>query len=63
MYYGEKSFWICTKEYNIEEEVGTAVDDRRHSTVVHIAKAISVCDLRERAIERCPPNTPVPSDE
>ena len=39
------------------------MDDRRHSTVVHVAKAVSVRDLRERVIERCPPNTPVPSDE
>ena len=56
------SFWACAKEY-IEEEVGTAVDDRRHSTVVHIAKAISVRDLREKVVERCPPNIPIPSDE
>ena len=66
MYYGEKpkfdQFWSCAKEY-IEEEVGTAADDRRHSTVVHVAKAISVWDLRERVAERCLPNTPVPSDE
>ena len=65
-HYGEKTkfdqFWACAKEY-IEEEVGTAVDDRRHSTVVHTAKAISVRDLREKVVERCPPNTPVPSDE
>ena len=65
-HYGEKTkfdqFWACAKEY-IEEEVGTAVDDWRHSTVVHIAKAISVRDLREKVVERCPPNTPIPSDE
>ena len=36
-----------------EEEVGTAVDDRRHSTVVHTAKATSVRDLREKIVERC----------
>jgi len=44
-YYGGKTklnqFWNCAKEY-IEEVVGTAVDDRRHSTVVYIAKALSV---------------------
>ena len=42
--------------------MGTAVDDRRHSTVVHIAKALSVRDLREKVIEQCPPSTAVPSD-
>ena len=65
-FYGEKTkfdqFWACAKEY-IEEDIGTAVDDRRHSTVVHTAKAISVRDLLEKVVERCPPNTPVPSDE
>ena len=54
-------FWQKASEYL--EDVVTAVDDRRHSTVVHVAKAVSVRDLRERVIERCPPNTPVPSDE
>jgi len=61
-YYGEKTkfdqFWNCAKEY-IEEDVGTAVDVRRHSTVVHIAKAISVRDLCDKVVERCPPDTHV----
>ena len=55
-------FWQKAKEF-IEEDVGTAVDDRRHSTVVHVAKAISVQDLREKVVERCPLDTPIPSDE
>ena len=55
-------FWQRAKEY-LEEDVGTAVDDRRHSTIVHMAKAISVRDLREKVKERCPPGTLVPSDE
>ena len=55
-------FWQKAKEY-IEEDVGTAVDDRRHSSVVHVAKAISVRDLREKVAERCPPDTPIPCDE
>ena len=37
------------KEF-IEEDVGTTVDNRRHSTIVHIAKAISVCDLRQEEV-------------
>ena len=40
-------FWAKAKEF-LEEDVGTAVDDRRHSQVVHLAKAISVRDLREQ---------------
>ena len=55
-------FWQKAKEY-LEEEVVSAVDDRRHSTVSHVAKAVSVCDLREKVVERCPKDMPVPSDE
>lgn len=42
--------WSRAKDF-IEEDVGSAVDDRRHSTVVHMAKAISVRDLREKVFE------------
>ena len=63
-HYGQKTkfdeFWSCAKDF-IEEDVGSAVDDGRHSTVVHMAKAISVRDLREKVLERCLPNIPVPS--
>ena len=52
-------FWSCAKDL----DVGFAVDDHRHSTVVHMAKAISAHDLREKVLEICPPNTTVPSDE
>ena len=55
-------FWQKAKEY-LEEEVGSAVDDRRHSTVYCVAKAVSVCDLREKVVERCPKDMLVPSDE
>ena len=48
-----KVFWLKAKEF-LEEDVGTAVDDRTHSTVIHVAKAISVRDLREKIVERCP---------
>ena len=37
-------FWQKAKEF-LEEGVGTAVDDHRHSLVVHLAKAISVRDF------------------
>ena len=42
-------FWDKTKEF-LEEDIGTAVDDRRHSQVVHLAKAVSVRDLREQVM-------------
>lgn len=31
--------------------------------MVHLAKAVSVRDLREEIAKRCPANTPIPSDE
>jgi len=40
-------FWTKAKEF-LEEDIGTAVDDRRHSGVVHLTKAVSVRDLREQ---------------
>ena len=66
-YYGGQqsklnTFWTKAKEF-IEEDAGTAVDDRRHSSVMHVAKAILVRDLREKVVEKCPSDTPVPSDE
>ena len=61
-HYAEKAkfdqFWPCTKEYT-EKKVGKTVDDQQHSTVVHIAKAISIRDLCEKVVERCPPNPPI----
>jgi len=41
--------------------VGTVVDDRRHSQVVNLAKAISVRDLREQVKTRSPEDAPIPS--
>ena len=56
-HYGQKTnfdlFWSDAKEF-IKKEVGVADDDHRHSNVVHCAKAISVCDLKEKVVERCP---------
>ena len=52
-------FWDhCSRM--LEKSVGTAVDDRRHGEVVHLAQAISVRDLRS-SCSRCPEGTPVPS--
>jgi len=55
-------FWAKAKEI-LEEGVGTAVDDRRHSQAVHLAKAISVRDFRQQVVEKCPADTPIPCDE
>ena len=46
----------------INEELGVAVDDRRHGEV-HLAKAISIRDLTEQVSHRCPPDTAIPSEE
>lgn len=55
-------FWDEAKKY-INEDLGVAVDDRRHGEVTHLAKAISVRDLREQVTVRCPHDTPIPSEE
>lgn len=47
-------FWDEARKY-INEEIGVAVDDRRHGEVTHMAKAISVRDLREQITKKCPP--------
>ena len=40
-----------------------AVDDRRHGEVTHLAKAISIRDLKEQVSQRCPPGTAISSEE
>src|SRR5581483_7136011 len=39
----------------------TAVDERRHDTIVHLATAISVNDLLHQIKRECSPETPIPS--
>lgn len=39
------------------------MDDRRQCEVTHLAKAISIRDLREQVASRCPSDTPIPSEE
>ena len=39
----------------------TAVDERRHDTIVHLATAISVNDLLHQIERECPSETPIPS--
>ena len=52
-------FWSeC--EAVLNEEVGVAVDDRRHSEVIHLATAISIRDLWECVKQRLPADTAIP---
>ena len=53
-------FWNECAKY-LQEEVGLAVDERRHSQVTHTACALSVRDLREQVAAKCPTDTPIPS--
>ena len=55
-------FWENAKQY-LEEDIGITVDDQRHSSVLHVAKAISVRDLCEQVSARCPDGTATPCDE
>ncbi len=55
-------FWSeCEKFLN--EDLGTAVDDRRHGLVTHLAHAISMRDLVQQVKDRCPEHTDIPSPE
>ena len=40
-------FWSECQKF-LQESVGTAVDDRRHCLVTHLAQAISARDLLEQ---------------
>ena len=42
-------FWRIAEEF-LQEDIGTAVDDRRHSVAVHVAKAISVRDFKHQVV-------------
>ena len=55
-------FWNeCDKFLN--EELSTAVDDRRHGLITHLSRAISIRDFIEQVKQRCPENTLIPSNE
>lgn len=40
-------FWNEAEKF-LNEDIGTAVDDRRHGQIAHLAKAISIRDFREQ---------------
>lgn len=53
-------FWNEVEKF-LQEDVGLAVEERRHSEITHMAKVISVRDLLQQVVARCPPTTPIPS--
>lgn len=53
-------FWDECAKF-LQEDVGLAVEERRHSEVTHLARVLSVRDLLQQVSERCPPSTPIPS--
>ena len=55
-------FWDKASKF-IDEDIGTAVNHRRHSTNTHLAKAISLQDFHDQVKAQLPENAPVPSDE
>ena len=55
-------FFKATEQY-LQEEVGTAVQERRHSNMLYLAKAISFQDLHKRVCEMVPEGTAIPSKQ
>ena len=46
----------------LNEDVGIAVDDRRHAQVTHLARAISIRVFTAQVKAKCPNGTPIPSE-
>ncbi|CAB5350497.1 unnamed protein product [Rhizophagus irregularis] len=57
------TFWKIAAQFleGKAADAVTAVDERRHDTIVHLATAISVNDLLHQIERECPPETPIPS--
>ena len=53
-------FWNACDSFLNEN---TAADERRHDTITHMARAISLRDLRDQVIRLLPPDAPIPSLE
>ena len=56
------AFWEKCEQF-INEDVGLAVDERRHVQVSHLAWAISLRDLIEQVQLRCDPGVAIPCQE
>ena len=57
-----EEFWAACEQV-LNDQIGLAADERRHDTVSHVASAVSVRDLWERARSLCSEGTPIPSQE
>src|SRR4051812_14326373 len=57
------TFWKIAAQFLAEKaaDAVTAVDERRHDTIVHLATAILVNDLLHQIERECPPETLIPS--
>src|SRR3954449_3683639 len=57
------TFWKTAAQFLAGKaaDAVTAVDKRRHDTIVHLATAISVNDLLNQIKRECSPETPIPS--
>ena len=55
-------FWSEAEKF-LNEDVGIAVDDRRHCEITHLAIAISIRDFQEQVQKCFPSGTPIPCDE
>lgn len=55
-------FWEECKKF-LAEDISTAVDDRRHCQITHLARAISIRDLVDQVSSCCPEGTAIPSLE
>ena len=55
-----EQFWQKAEQY-IEKVDETAVHEKRHECITHIATAISVPHLLEAVKQTCPSDVPVPS--
>lgn len=55
-------FWNQCNRF-LNEDMGVAVDDRRHGQITHLARAISIRDFVSQVTSQCPEGTPIPSVE
>ena len=55
-------FWDGAERF-LNEDIATAVDDRRHGSITHLSRAISIRDFVDQVKERCPEGTLIPSYE
>ena len=53
-------FWEACENY-IQGNIETAVDDRQHDPIEHLAVAMSVPDLLSEVSKKVEPGTPIPS--